>query len=224
MAASDKSARIYEELAEIHGRQQELRQRDVFLVLAADAALASGQRDQAERLRQRLLTLNPHHLLKPFTSLGQALQSPDIQEFVADLRRQCPPESAAQILEARRNGVPPTGLAPVVKSPEPELKVYRLQEAAEVPAVPAENHSAPTPAAPSAPPPARPRPAVPVRPRATESPYAKDLFDAVSAKRKGPKLEDSDAGAWIAMVLFILVLIGAVALAGYTLLVPFFRP
>src|SRR5262249_9597661 len=160
------------------------RQRDVFLVLAADAALAAGQRDQAERLRQRLLALNPHHLLKPFATLAQALQSPDIQEFVADLRRQCPPEAAAHKLEARRNGVPPTGLAPAAKPAEPELKVYRLQEAAEVPLVPAENHSAPTPSVPPAPPPAR-RPAVPLRPRASESPYAKDLFDAVSAKRKG---------------------------------------
>src|SRR5262245_25487944 len=223
MAASHTSVRIYEELAEIHGRAQELRQRDVFLVLAADAALAAGQRDQAERLRQRLLTLNPHHLLKPFTSLAQALQSPDIQEFVADLRRQCPPENAAQILEARRNGVPPTGLAPTAKTAEPELKVYRLQEPAEVSQPPAENHAAPPPAVPPAPGSARPRP-IPVRPRASESPYAKDLFEAVSAKRKGPKLEDSDAGAWIAVVLFGLVLIGAVALAGYTLLVPFFRP
>src|SRR5439155_19117308 len=154
MAVSENSVRVYEELAEHHGRHNELRQRDLFLVLAADAAQTLGQREHAERIRQRLLAVNPHHLLKPFGSLAQALQSPDIQEFVADLRRQCPPETAEQMLEARRNGLPPPSSAALIPAhaDEPELKVYRLQEAAEAAAVspppaPAPRGPAPRPAA-----------------------------------------------------------------------------
>src|SRR5438445_8032455 len=137
MAVSENSVRVYEELAEHHGRQNELRQRDLFLVLAADAAHTLGKREYAERIRQRLLAVNPHHLLKPFGSLAEALQSPDIQGFVADLRGQCPPEKAEQMLEARRSGLPPTSLAAPIprKADEPELKVYRLQETTETAAV-----------------------------------------------------------------------------------------
>ena len=92
MAVSETAVRRYEEQAELHDRRRQTRERDAFLVLAADAALSLGQRDRAERLRQRLLALNPHHLLKPFPSLAEALKSPDIQCLVEDLRRQYPPE------------------------------------------------------------------------------------------------------------------------------------
>ena len=88
----------YEELAGVCDRQQESRQRDIFLVLAADAAFRAGCRDEAERLRLRLLALSPHSLFRPFDSFADALQSSDIEDYLADLRRQFPPEQAVKLL------------------------------------------------------------------------------------------------------------------------------
>ena len=51
-----------------------------------------GRTLDAERLRQRMLQFNPHHLLRPYASMSEAVQAPDVQEYVADLRRQWPPE------------------------------------------------------------------------------------------------------------------------------------
>src|SRR5438067_1975422 len=84
--------RVYEELANRFAKQNEPRFRDHCLVLGADAALSSGRPQDADRLRQRLLQFNPHHLLRPFSSMVEAMQAPDVQEYVADLRRQWPPE------------------------------------------------------------------------------------------------------------------------------------
>jgi hypothetical protein len=89
---------VYEELAQRYEREQEPRQRDNLLVLAADAALAAGRADDAERVRQRLLQVNPHHLLRPFASFAEALEAQDVRDFVADLRRQYPPVYAQRLL------------------------------------------------------------------------------------------------------------------------------
>ncbi|MCI0683474.1 MAG: hypothetical protein L0Y71_15325 [Gemmataceae bacterium] len=95
----------YEELAEVCDRQQEARQRDIFLVLAADAAFRSGRRDEAERLRRRLLALSPHSLFRPYDSFAEALQSGDILDYLADLRRLFPPEQATKLLHGNgKNG------------------------------------------------------------------------------------------------------------------------
>src|SRR5262245_20417775 len=135
MPVTDKTVRAYEELAEGHARRQEARQRDVFLVLAADAALTLGQRDQAERLRRRLLSGNPYHLLRPYASFAEALGSPDVQHFVAELRLQFPPETAEQMASGGHvtdgAGDKPAAIV------EPEPKIYRLQEPNEPAAKPA---------------------------------------------------------------------------------------
>src|SRR5262249_13715278 len=78
MANAAQPVRVYEELADWYDRQGQAKLRDWFLVLAADAALAGGRVDEAERLRGQLLYLNPHHLLKPFASFAEALKSPDV--------------------------------------------------------------------------------------------------------------------------------------------------
>jgi len=95
---SEPLHRLYEELAQRSQREQEARQRDIFFVLAADAALAAGSPDEAERLRQRLLQVNPHSLLRPYASFAEALQSSDIQDYVAELRRVYPPLQADKLL------------------------------------------------------------------------------------------------------------------------------
>src|SRR5438067_12890922 len=95
---NDSPQHVYEELALRYERQQDARQRDLFLVLAADAALSSGHAADAERLRNRLLELSPHSLLRPYSSFADALRSSDIQEYIADLRRLFPPAQAAKLL------------------------------------------------------------------------------------------------------------------------------
>src|SRR5438093_1549504 len=92
MRNAETMLRVYEELANRFARQNEPRFRDHCLVLAADAALDAGRPPDADRLRLRLLQFNPHHLLRPFASMAEAMQAPDVQEYVADLRRQWPPE------------------------------------------------------------------------------------------------------------------------------------
>src|SRR5262245_61857021 len=101
MASADQTLRLYEDLAHWYERQGQAKQRDWFLVLAADAALSAGRMDEAERLRGRLLQANPHHLLRPFDSFAEALKSPDVRGYVTDLRRLYPPETAQQLLQER---------------------------------------------------------------------------------------------------------------------------
>jgi hypothetical protein len=92
MRNAESMLRVFEELAGRFVKQNEPRFRDHCLVLAADAALSANRPQDAERLRQRLLQYNPHHLLRPFASMSEAAQAPDVQEYIADLRRQWPPE------------------------------------------------------------------------------------------------------------------------------------
>ncbi len=102
MAATEENLRVYQQLADLCEQRQEAGPRDVFLLLAADTALALGRLEDAERCRRRLVEASPHSLLKPYQSLSEALQSGDIQEYLADLRRQYPPEQAQQLLASHR--------------------------------------------------------------------------------------------------------------------------
>ncbi|HKB42386.1 MAG TPA: hypothetical protein VKD72_38525, partial [Gemmataceae bacterium] len=90
MSAATQSLRVYQDLADWYERQAQPQLRDRFLLLAADAALSSGDADEAERLRQHLLQLSPHHMLKPFASFAQALRSPDVQGYLGDMRDKYP--------------------------------------------------------------------------------------------------------------------------------------
>jgi hypothetical protein len=90
---------LYLELSDFYDQRGEAQSRDRFLVLAADAALAAGERQEAEALRQRLLALNPHHLLKPFHSFEEALKSRDVADYLNALRRRHPPEQVANLVE-----------------------------------------------------------------------------------------------------------------------------
>ncbi len=124
MANTANLHRMYEDLADMYDRQGQAKLRDWFLVLAADAAFTVGMKEPAERLRSRLLKENPHHLLKPFTSFSEALNSPDIQSYIGDLRRAYPPESADQLLRTHK---PNSGTSPL---PEP---VKAKQEKSAIP-------------------------------------------------------------------------------------------
>jgi hypothetical protein len=102
MASADKVIHTYRELAESYERQGQDQMRDRFLVLAADAAQSAGRMEIAERLRSRLLQLNPQHLLKEFGSFAEAMQTQDVQNYVAALRRNHPFERAEHLLQGLR--------------------------------------------------------------------------------------------------------------------------
>ena len=91
---------VYKELAACYERRGQAQMRDRFLVLAADAAQAGGQADEAERLRMRLLQANPHHMLKPYATYDQARTAPDVDTYVRNLRLNYPLDVAADLLRA----------------------------------------------------------------------------------------------------------------------------
>jgi hypothetical protein len=115
---------LYLELSDYYDQRGEAQSRDRFLVLAADAAMNAGDREEAEQLRQRLLSLNPHHLLKPFKSFEEALKSRDVMDYINALRRRHPAEQVAELVEttvrqkANRAGAPDS--APHLHIPPPQ--------------------------------------------------------------------------------------------------------
>jgi hypothetical protein len=246
MPSAEQRVRTYRELAEDYGRQGQAQMRDRFLVLAADAALAAGQKDEAERLRGRLLQHNPHHLLKPYSSFAEAMESVDVQNYVGALRRSHPFEKAESLLEGLRRKAEhaPAGEArtpprsPASPEMEPgikaeaakgreDLKVFRVVDGG-APAASAKpvspGASAPsarpvqsTPSSPS-PPPARPGGAPESLPLRRE-PYPMNISRADLFPERGNR--DPSAGAWVSTGLFFLVLLMGIVLAAYTLVRPF---
>lgn len=194
---SEETQRLFEELANRFDRRQEPRQRDIFLVLAADTALSGGRGGEAERLRARLLQSNPHHLLRPFPTLREALHSSDMRDYVADLRRRFPTTHAEELLETMTANDPVSGGddIPVCRD---EVPVYKLRE-----------EPLPVPVEPFLPPQARKR-------SPTRSPYevTASPTPAVAETLSGT------AGRWLTTLLFIITLAFAILLAGYVLLRP----
>src|SRR5438067_162392 len=125
MPTIEQTIRIYQELADAEEKHGAPQARDRFLILAADAALSAGRPEEAERLRSRLLQLSPHHMLKPYRSLADALQSPDVRNYLAELRNSSPPAKAeAQLLALRDpQGTKPSATAePATPPPERTAK------------------------------------------------------------------------------------------------------
>lgn len=244
MPSADQTVRTYRELAEDYGRQGQAQMRDRFLVLAADAALAAGQEDEAERLRGRLLQHNPHHLLKPYSSFGEAMKSTDVQNYVSALRRNHPYEKAENLLEGLRQteqrspaeetrikgGTPPRSTArseidpatgKEASEPREDLKVFRLMEAGEPGA-----HTKPL--SPSTSPPAArpgqsPQPPSPARSAGAPNifPLRREPYPVDMSRATPPDNRDPNAGAWVSTILFVLVLVAGIVLAVYTLIRPF---
>jgi hypothetical protein len=131
MRNPDTMLRIYEELANRFVKQVEPRFRDHCLVLAADAALTADRPADADRLRLRLLQFNPHHLLRPFASMAEAMQAPDVQEYVTDLRRQWPPEFAQKLYLS--GGDPNGPVEPAPKSKPTEVPRHTVPGAKDEP-------------------------------------------------------------------------------------------
>jgi hypothetical protein len=240
MAATDRKVHVYQELAEREHLRGATQARDRFLILAADAALAAGHNDQAEQLRARLLEYNPHHLLKPFPSLADALKSSEVYGYVADLRSSYPPEEAERLLASLRPGEemprseapePPifdaAPATPATLPDPPPLQTFRfaaqpetLPSAAEMPEAPEEAGSpfGGLRGSPSASPSPAPLPAR----RPTPLPGA----PAPVAGEEAPDTDDGDerpagVGPWLSDTLFVVVLLVGLVWVGYTLARPF---
>jgi hypothetical protein len=245
------SLAVYKELADHYERQKQPAMRDRFLVLAADAAWKAGQHEEAEQLRQRLLQVNPHHLLKPYSSFAQALEAPDVQTYVRDLRTNYPPELAEGLLRNVRPAAtqppvkdnPPTAVPvtaplmdlaseatlPLGATVDQPLKVYQVKDE------PEEAPARPAPAAPARPGPRKDtppksgpypaRPATPVPGAARPSPAARPAPPApLYAPLPPPPDAAAQSGAWLGPALGGLVVILGVALAAYALGRPFLPP
>jgi hypothetical protein len=96
--------RVYKELAGWYEERGQAPMRDRFLVLAAFAAQDVGREDEAEGLRHRLLRGNPHHMLKPYSSVRQALLAEDVQAYLQALQTNYPCETAEELLRKLRTG------------------------------------------------------------------------------------------------------------------------
>lgn len=90
---------LYQQVADAYQAQGKYQERDRFLVLALDAANSAGQASLAEQLRQRILELNPNHLIKPYPNSATALQSPNFITYVSQLRKNFPPAKAQTLLQ-----------------------------------------------------------------------------------------------------------------------------
>lgn len=218
--------RHYRELAEHYDAQCQPQVRDRFLVLAADAALSAGQGAEAETLRLKLLLLNPHHLLKPYSSLTEALQVPDIKNYIEGLERIYPRASAEQLLASARvaSATTPRPSAPALSAAgvsaaasDPIALTGAKAEAAAEPPGPAEEAAAEQKVFPMAP------TAVPFAPAPESSCSGPSHAGTVASNFDCLKARDSDdsQGSWVATALFFLLLSLGLALAAYTLARPF---
>jgi hypothetical protein len=98
MDSASERLGVYRELADTYDRLSQASMRDRFMILAADAALEAGQPVEAEALRQRLLQASRYHMLRPYNSFAEAIQAPDVQTYLRDLRANYPLEVARQLL------------------------------------------------------------------------------------------------------------------------------
>jgi len=243
MFTSDETLRVYRDLADYHERQGLDQLRDRFLVLAAVAAQTAGQPHDAEQMRQRLLKGNSFHMLRSFTSMAEALNSQDVQNYVEDLRQEYPLHAAVHLLEEVQGPVlpsphiplaapprqpvralPPT--APVIDldNPVEKLKVFSGQVDADVPTLPAWDEQ-----------PRRKTSFPAVRPSKLLTTSASTRPATVAVKRTTvleppvqprqaatPQEEPEEIGPrWVGLVLFVIVLAGALYLLAVTLLGPF---
>ncbi len=220
METQETLPRIYRELADWYERRAEPSMRDRFLVLAMDAAYRAGHPEEAEQLRRRLLQVNPHHLLRPYATVAEASQAADVQTYLRDLRMNYPSEVAQVLLRSLRANthrlapeVAPSAHASNGASAEP-LKVFYGPETTR----PATNGPPATAAPRPAPAPLRsepdPLPVAPALPR--KQPNA-ETWPPVRPRAKAVP----PRGGWFGLVLFVVVFLLGVALAGYVVARPF---
>jgi hypothetical protein len=233
----EETIRLYAQLAEEHQKRDRPQERDRFLLLAAEAALSSGRGDVAENFRRTLLARNPNHLLKPYASLAEALQAPDIANYVQELRRTYPPERLQREAKSPPGGTALTSnegreefILPLdYDRTKPKTGVPFQFDAAPLPQMRAggrsmTNSDRPLPS-PRAPQPQGPQPlplgsgssgpgVFSLRPEPVPS------RPAVSVPLPRPPLEEP-SGGWMGAFLFFVAFLGAIALFGWVFVKPF---
>ena len=207
MPSSDHKVRVYEDLAEWEHQNGTPQARDRFLILAADAALTAGLGDEAERFRSRLLEYNPHHLLRPYPTLKDAMKSSDVYSYIADLRGNYPLAESEQLLASltgKKSDAPP--LPEMPPPPEPLRDDYGAPAKATMLAVGNRDAEAAELAARKM-----------LRMRGTTVPGADVDDDAPD----GDLEPASPVSVWLSDALFYTMFIAGVALAVYTFARPF---
>jgi hypothetical protein len=242
------SALLFLDLADIYELRDEPKMRDRFFILAADAAFAAGQAQEAERLLQRLLQFSPHHMLKGYRTFAEAVRAEPVRVYLADLKQNYPHDVAQTLLESLRGRtvpvetmkatLPPTTVPQKLEPPpdllDPDRTAILPPQRLPTPARPAKSEDPPTerlsiprpPSSGTRPPSSAAR--APVPPPST--PRARPAPAALSVPRTKPRplapprrrrnLEPN-GGGWLAMLLFIVVFIAGLALLGYGLVRPF---
>jgi hypothetical protein len=246
MNALDDRLRVYKELADWYDRQRQPQMRDRFLLLAADVAHAAGRGQEAERLRQRLLQVNPHHLLKPYGSFGEATRAPDVAAYLKNLRSDYPLHVAEELLSMQKHGrqpgaspspmLPPT--APVIDFDEPPSAFLRgaAEDSGEIYRVGAtEQPNLDATAAPGprgAPvgswrrldpsPAARPPASAPGPPAAPPRAFQPRRASAAPFAAEEPVVpEGSTAGGWLGSFLCVVISLAGAAWFAFTFLRPY---
>jgi len=230
MAPLTDSLSVYRELAEHYDRLGQPSMRDRFLILAADAALQTGQPALAEQLRQRLLHGSRHHMLRSYASFAEASAAPDVQSYLRDLRTNYPPEVARDMLDEleppraepidEHRPIPPT--APLLDLNGPagrSTRPWQPQGIAEP--YPLRNDME------TAPPTTRPLPR-PLPGRAARRaeapaglPVAEPLPMMTAPPRPRRKRGPNNPAGWLSVGLGALVFLAAVAAAAFTFARPF---
>jgi hypothetical protein len=181
MESQTEALQIYRNLARCYEERGDIPMRDRFLILAADTAFSGGQFEEAERLREQLLRVSRHHMLRGYRSFAEAREAADVQTYVRDLRQNYPVDTAHRLLQSLPKGTamtPPSNSGPGdfswdsldgESSPSPRKEVPATPPVASSfpfidDAIPPKAKPKPAPAADKAPQPARKPSAPPAEP------------------------------------------------------------
>ena len=210
MANPANNMRLYLQLADESQRLGRAEDRERFLLLAADTAFQAGQLDEAERIRRNILAHNPNYFLKPYSSLAEALKTPDILKYVQDLRKHYPPGQAEKWLQSLRGQAQAGG-----------DKVDRAALATLQPQQAAARHASPPEASAH-----QPAPNVfPLAPRRPEGPQRQAAPQRAGAQMTTPKrrrrYRDIQPGAWIGAFLFLVLLAAGLGALAHQFVLPF---
>jgi len=90
---------VYLHLAQASVRRRRPHVRDRLLLLAAEQAVVMGLDAIAAFCRLLVLEHNPHHLVRRWDTMAEALEDDEYQCFSRQLRRRYPQERAERILQ-----------------------------------------------------------------------------------------------------------------------------
>jgi len=209
--------KLYQQLAEESQRTGRLEDRERFWLLAADAALQTGQPEEAERLRRTILSNNPNYFLRPYNSFAEAIKTPDILKYVQDLRKQYPPVQAERWLESLRaqEAAKIAGEASVNKA-----ALATLQPNQPLRIAPRPKRDAASPPPPPAP--AKSPDVFQMAPRLPERPRQAAARPAAPT-RTPRRVQELEPGAWVGTLLFLALLIAGLVVLAQHLVLPLFR-